>query len=138
MAKREMMTENFISSKARPVARNLKVNANLSSTNKLFLITVYFLFRYGVIFLSSSLKNCSSCGSNSYSQIQHESLIFTQQVQMCVFYTFPISYLHPKYRFTLLLRLSANKIAKHTHLLQALVCAPIVFALSTTACGTLS
>ena len=29
-----MVPENFISSKARPVARNLKVNANLSSTDK--------------------------------------------------------------------------------------------------------
>ena len=30
MAEGEMVTKNFISSKARPVARNLKVNANRS------------------------------------------------------------------------------------------------------------
>jgi len=57
MAEGEMVTENFISSKARPVARNLKVNANLSSTDKEFLIIVFFLVKYGVIFLSSSLKS---------------------------------------------------------------------------------
>ena len=39
-----MVTENFISSKARPVARNLKVYANLSYTDKETLITVFFLW----------------------------------------------------------------------------------------------
>ena len=57
MAEGEMVTENFISSKARPVARNLKVNANLSSTDKESLITVSFLVKYRVIFLRSSLKS---------------------------------------------------------------------------------
>jgi len=57
MAEGEMVTENFISSKTRPVARNLKVNVNLSSTDKESLITVSFLVKYGVIFLSSSLKS---------------------------------------------------------------------------------
>jgi len=41
MAEGEMVTENFISSKACPVARNLKVNANLSSTDKESLITIF-------------------------------------------------------------------------------------------------
>ena len=41
MAEGEMINENFISSKARPVARNLKVNANLSSTDKESLITIF-------------------------------------------------------------------------------------------------
>jgi hypothetical protein len=41
MAEGEMVTENFISLKARPVARNLKVNTNLSSTNKESLITIF-------------------------------------------------------------------------------------------------
>jgi len=36
-----MVTENFISSKARPVARNIKVNANLSSIVKESLITIF-------------------------------------------------------------------------------------------------
>jgi len=57
MAEGEMVTENFISSKARPVARNLKVNANLSSTDKKSLLTVSFLVKYGVIFMISSLKS---------------------------------------------------------------------------------
>jgi len=57
MAEGEMVTENFISSIARPVARNLKVNANLPTTDKESLKTVYFLVKYGVIFLSSSLKS---------------------------------------------------------------------------------
>jgi len=57
MAEGEMVTEKFISSKARPVARNLKVNTNLSSTDKESFITVSFLVKYGVIFLSSSLKS---------------------------------------------------------------------------------
>ena len=47
-----MVTENFVSSKARPVARNLKVNDNLSSTDKESLITVFFVVEYGVIFLA--------------------------------------------------------------------------------------
>jgi hypothetical protein len=34
MAEGEMVTENFVSSKARPVAKHLKVNANLSSADK--------------------------------------------------------------------------------------------------------
>jgi len=55
----EMVTENFIISKTRPVARNLKVKANLSSTDKESLITVSFLVKYGVIFLSSSLQSLS-------------------------------------------------------------------------------
>jgi hypothetical protein len=59
MAEGEMINENFISSKPHPVARNLKVNANYSSTNKESLITVSFLVKYRVIFLSSSLKSCS-------------------------------------------------------------------------------
>jgi len=54
MAEGEMVTENFTSSKARPVARNLKVNANLSSTDKESLITVFFVVDYRLIFLSSS------------------------------------------------------------------------------------
>jgi hypothetical protein len=41
-------------------------------------------------------------------------------------------------RFTLLLRLSANKIAKHTFLMQALMRAPLMIALSMTACATLT
>jgi len=41
MPEGEMVTENFLSSKARPVARNLKVNANLSSTDKDSLITIF-------------------------------------------------------------------------------------------------
>ena len=53
----EMVTENFISSKARPVVRNLEVNANLSSTDKESLITVFFVVEYRVIFLSSSLNS---------------------------------------------------------------------------------
>ena len=53
MAEGEMVTENYISSKARPVARNLKVNANLSSTDKESLITVFFVVEYRVIFLIS-------------------------------------------------------------------------------------
>ena len=53
MAEGEMVTENFISSKARPVARNPKVNANLSSTDKESLIPVFFVVEYRVIFLSS-------------------------------------------------------------------------------------
>jgi len=57
MAEGEMVTENFISSKARPVARKLKVNANLSSTDKESLITVFFVVQYRVIFLSSSLNS---------------------------------------------------------------------------------
>ena len=57
MAEGEMVTENFISSKARPVARHLKVNANLSSTDKESLITVFFVVKYRVIFLSSSLNS---------------------------------------------------------------------------------
>jgi len=57
MAEVEMVTENFITSKARPVTRNLKVNANLYSTDKESLITVSVLVKYGVIFLSSSLKS---------------------------------------------------------------------------------
>ena len=44
-----MDTENFIYSKARPVARNLKVNANLSSTDKESLITVYFVVEFLII-----------------------------------------------------------------------------------------
>ena len=57
MAEGEMVNENFISSKARLVARNLKVNVNLSATDKESLINVSFLVQYGVIFLSSSLKS---------------------------------------------------------------------------------
>ena len=57
MAEGEMVTENFITSKARPVAKNLKVNANLSSTDKESLITVFFVVEYRVIFLSSSLNS---------------------------------------------------------------------------------
>ena len=57
MAEGEMVAENFISSKARLVARNLKVKANLSSTDEESLITEYFLVKYGVIFLNSSLKS---------------------------------------------------------------------------------
>ena len=57
MAEGEMVPENFISSKARAVARNLKVNSNLSSTDKESLITVFFVVEYGVIFLSSSLNS---------------------------------------------------------------------------------
>ena len=57
MAEGEMVTENFISSKARPVARKLKVNANLSSTDKESLITVFSVVEYRVIFLSSSLNS---------------------------------------------------------------------------------
>jgi hypothetical protein len=53
MAEGEIIRENFISLKARPVARNLKVNANLSSIDKESLITVSFLVKCGVIFLSS-------------------------------------------------------------------------------------
>ena len=41
-----MVTENFISSKARPVARILKVNAILSSKDKESLITVFFVVEY--------------------------------------------------------------------------------------------
>jgi len=41
VAEGEMVTENFISSKARPVAGTLKVNANLSSTDKETLISVF-------------------------------------------------------------------------------------------------
>jgi hypothetical protein len=41
MAEGEMITENLISSKARPVARNLKVNVNLTSTDKESLITIF-------------------------------------------------------------------------------------------------
>ena len=47
-----MVTENFISSKARPVARNLKVNANLSSTDKESLITLFFVVEYRAIKLN--------------------------------------------------------------------------------------
>jgi len=57
MAEEEMATENFISSKARPVARKLKVKANLSSTDKETLITVFFVVEYRVIFLRSSLNS---------------------------------------------------------------------------------
>ena len=57
MAEGEMVIENFISLKARPVARNLKVNANLSSTDKESLITAFFVVEYRVIFLSSSLNS---------------------------------------------------------------------------------
>jgi len=57
MAEGEMVIENFISSKARPVERNLKVNANLSSTDKEFLVSVFFVIEYRVIFLSSSLNS---------------------------------------------------------------------------------
>jgi hypothetical protein len=57
MAEGEMVTENFLSSKVRPVARNLKVNTNLSSTDKESLLTVSFLVKYGVVFMSSSLKS---------------------------------------------------------------------------------
>ena len=57
MAEGEMVTENFISSIARPVVRNLKINANLSSTDKESLITVVFVVEYRVIFLSSSLNS---------------------------------------------------------------------------------
>jgi len=57
MAEGEMVTENFISSKARPVARNLTVNAKLSSTDKETLITVFFVVEYRVIFFSSSLNS---------------------------------------------------------------------------------
>ena len=53
-----MITENFVPSKARPVARKLKVNANLSSADKEFLITVFFVVEYRV-FLSSSLNSYS-------------------------------------------------------------------------------
>jgi len=56
MAEGEMVTENFIPSKPHPVARNLKVNANLSSTDKESLIIVFFVVEYRVIFLSSSLN----------------------------------------------------------------------------------
>ena len=52
-----MVTENFISSKARPVARKLKVKANLSSTDKETLITVFFVVEYKVIFFRSSLNS---------------------------------------------------------------------------------
>jgi len=52
-----MVTENFISSKALPVARKLKVNAKLSSNDKESLITVFFVVEYTVIFLSSSLNS---------------------------------------------------------------------------------
>ena len=46
MAEGEMVTENFVSLKARPVSRNLKVNANLSSTDKESPINVSFLVKY--------------------------------------------------------------------------------------------
>ena len=46
MAEGEMVTENFISSKARPMARNLKDNANLSSTDKESLMTVFFVVEF--------------------------------------------------------------------------------------------
>ena len=49
MAEGEMLTDNFISSKARPVARNLKVNASLSSTDKESLITVFFVVEFLII-----------------------------------------------------------------------------------------
>jgi len=45
MAEGEMVTENFISSKARQEARNRKVNANLSSNDKESLKTLFFLGR---------------------------------------------------------------------------------------------
>ena len=57
MAEGEMATGNFIFSKARPVARNLEVNANLSSTDKESLIAVFLVVQYRVIFLSSSLNS---------------------------------------------------------------------------------
>ena len=41
MPEGEMETENFIFSKARPMARNLKFKANLSTTDKVSLITVF-------------------------------------------------------------------------------------------------
>jgi len=49
MAEGEMVTENFMYSKARPVARNLKVNVNLSSTDKKSLITVFFVVEFLII-----------------------------------------------------------------------------------------
>ena len=49
MSKGEMVTENFVSSKASPVARKLKVNANLSSTDKESLITVFFVVEFLII-----------------------------------------------------------------------------------------
>jgi len=57
MAEGEMLVENFISSKARPVARYIKVNAKLSSTDKESIITVFFVVEYRVIFLSSALNS---------------------------------------------------------------------------------
>ena len=48
-----MVTENFIFSKARPVARNLKVNANISSADKESLISVLIFVEYRVLFLSN-------------------------------------------------------------------------------------
>ena len=57
MAEGEMVTENFLSSKARPVARNLKVNANLFSADKESLIIVFFVVEYRVKFFSSSLNS---------------------------------------------------------------------------------
>jgi len=53
----EIVTENFISSKDRPVSRNLKFEANLTSAHKESLITAFLVVDYRVIFLSSSLNS---------------------------------------------------------------------------------
>jgi len=44
-----MVPENFIYSKASPVGINLKVKANLSSTDKESLITVFFEVEFLII-----------------------------------------------------------------------------------------